>query len=59
MTNLKLKQLEMQKKKAEAVIAELEFKIEERREDIKRMEEHINQQEKLLQEIQTELGGAK
>lgn len=53
--------LENKKKKVQllqitAAIAELEYKIEERKEDIKRMEDHIILQQKKQSEIKKELG---
>jgi len=47
MTDLEKKKLEVQLKRIDVTIAELELKIDERKEDIKRIEEHI-----LLQKIQ-------
>lgn len=41
--------------KAQAAIAELEYKIMERHEDIKRMEDHIGLQLKLISEKESEL----
>ena len=51
MDNLEKKKLEVQLKRIDATIAELELKIDERNEDIKRIEEHITLQRKL--EIET------
>jgi len=51
MDNLEKKKLEVQLKRIDATIAELELKIDERNEDIKRIEEHIALQRKL--EIET------
>ena len=49
------KKLEVQLKRIDATIAELELKIDERKEDIKRIEEHIELQRKLEQEIKEKL----
>lgn len=48
MSELEIKRLHMQVKKADAVIAELELKIEERNEDIQRMKDHIEVQKKIM-----------
>ena len=48
MSELEIKRLRMQIKKADAAIAELELKIEERREDIQRMEDNIVLQKKVM-----------
>lgn len=45
----------MQVKKADAAIAELEMKIEERREDIQRMVDHIEVQKKIMVDSAAEL----
>ena len=55
MTLLEKKKQEVKVKKAEAAIAELECKIQERLEDINRMEEHIKLQKDILNEIENEL----
>ena len=55
MSTLKKKELEMRVKKAEAAIAELEFKIEEKLNDIKRMEDHIGLQKELVESSKEEL----
>lgn len=47
--------LEMQIKKAEAAQAELRFKIGERDRDIKRMKDHIAQQEEIKAELSQKL----
>lgn len=46
---------EVELKKIEAAVAELEYKIEERKEDMQRMQEHIDLQIKRKQEIIQEL----
>ena len=56
MERLERKKLEMQLKQVEAKVAELDFKIEERKEDIKRIENHIVQQKEREQEIKEQLG---
>jgi len=55
MTVLERKKLELQLKKADTAIAELDYKIEERKEDIKRMEDHILLQKTLEQDIKEKL----
>jgi hypothetical protein len=50
MSNLEMKRLEMQVKKADAVVAELEYKIQERLDDIQRMKDHIQLQLNLKDE---------
>lgn len=55
MSDLEAKKLEMRKKKAEAAIAELEYKIAERQEDIKRIQDHIALQKQQLVEVGLEL----
>jgi len=52
---LEEKKKKLQIKKIDTAIAELEYKIEERLEDIKRMEEHIILQRKLEEEVKQEL----
>ena len=49
------KKLEVQLKRIDATIAELELKIDERKEDIKRIEEHIVLQKQLENEIKEKL----
>jgi hypothetical protein len=56
MTDLEKKKLHMQLKRTDATIAELEYKIEERLEDIKRIKEHIELQKKSEQDIKEKLG---
>lgn len=56
MQRLERKKLELQLMKVNTAIAELEYKIEERNEDIKRMEEHIVLQKEQEQKIKEELG---
>jgi SMC interacting uncharacterized protein involved in chromosome segregation len=60
MSNLKKKKLELDLMKVAAAKAELEYKIEERLEDIQRMKDHIKLQEdreiELIKELE-ELNG--
>lgn len=49
--NLEKKKKEMELKRIEAAIAELEYKILERMEDIKRIEAHIELQKERKQEL--------
>lgn len=53
--SLEQKKLEVQLKRIEATIAELELKIDERKEDIKRIEEHIVLQKELEIEVKEKL----
>lgn len=55
MSKLKVKKIELDLMKVAAAKAELEYKIEERLEDIRRMEEHIKLQEIREKELQDEL----
>lgn len=55
MSTLEKKKLNLQLKKADTAIAELEYKIEERLEDIERMKDHIELQRKLEQDIKKQL----
>lgn len=55
MNELDKMKCKMQIKKAEASIAELEFKIVERLQDIERMKEHIKLQEEIKKEAQKKL----
>lgn len=55
MDNFKRKELEVRRKKAEASIAELEFKILEREQDIQRIRDHIKLQEQVLLDVEKEL----
>lgn len=57
MDQLEKKKLEVQLKRIDATIAELELKIDERKEDIKRIEEHIVLQRKLETEATEKLKG--
>lgn len=57
MTDLDKKKLEVRIKKAEAAMADLELRIQERLEDIKRMEEHIQLQKDSINECKRELEG--
>lgn len=57
MDAMERKKLEVQLKRIDATKAELELKIDERKEDIKRIEEHIELQNKLEQEIKEKLKG--
>lgn len=52
--NLEQKKKEMTLKKIDAAIAELEFKILERMEDIKRIEEHIELQKQRKKELENQ-----
>lgn len=49
--DIKEKKKEMELKKVDAAISELEYKILERMEDIKRIEDHIELQKKRKEEI--------
>lgn len=55
MSNLQKKKIEMDLLKIAASKAELEYKIEERLEDIKRMQDHIKLQEDRETELNEEL----
>ena len=55
MSNLKKKKLELDIMKVAAAKAELEYKIEERLEDIQRMKDHILLQETREKELKEEL----
>jgi peptidoglycan hydrolase CwlO-like protein len=55
MSDLERKKLEVQLKRIDATIAELEFKIDERKEDIRRIEEHILLQKEQETEIKQKL----
>jgi len=55
MDELERKKLKVQLKRIDATIAELELKIHERNEDIKRIETHIELQRKLEQETNEKL----
>lgn len=57
MDSLEKKKLEVQLKRIDATIAELELKIDERKEDIKRIEDHIELQRKQETEINEKLKG--
>ena len=57
MSPLEEKELQMKIKKSEAVIAELEFKMEERKQDLARMEEHIALQRDNISKITKRLEG--
>lgn len=54
MNELDQKKKELQIIKANASIAELEYKILERYEDIKRMQNHIQKQNELINKLQGE-----
>ena len=54
MSDLKKKELTMRMRKAEAAIAELEYKIEERKADIQRMADHIELQKTQIEKAQEE-----
>lgn len=55
MDSLKVKEMELQVKRAEVSIAELEFKILEREQDIQRCRDHITLQQNLIKEISEKL----
>ena len=55
MSDIEILKLEMRKKKAEAAIAELLFKIAEREQDIQRIRDHILLQEEQLKEVNLKL----
>lgn len=55
MDSMERKKLEVQLKRIDATKAELDLKIDERKEDIKRIEEHIELQNKLENEIKEKL----
>lgn len=55
MDTLERKKLEVQLKRIDATIAELELKVDERKEDIKRIEDHIQLQKDLENEIKEKL----
>lgn len=52
---LEQKKKELSIIKAQAAIAELEYKILERHEDIKRMEDHIELQKKIIEDLKEDL----
>lgn len=52
--SLEKKKIQLNIAKAETGVLELEFKIEERKQDIKRMEEHIQLQLKRIEELKEE-----
>jgi len=54
-TNLEKKKLKMELLKVAAAIGELEYKVEERQEDIIRMENHINLQKERQKELEQQL----
>lgn len=56
MNALQKKELEVRKLKAQAAIAELEFKIIEREQDIQRIKDHIELQKKILVEVEQAQG---
>lgn len=58
MNNMELKRLTMELLKVQAAKAELEFKIEERRQEIIRIEEHISIQSKREIELKEQLNRA-
>ena len=53
--SIEAKRLKMDLLKAEAAKAELEFKIEERLVEIQRIKDHIELQEKRIQEVKAEM----
>lgn len=54
-SNLEIKKLKMELLKVAAAKAELEYKIEERQEDIRRIEEHIKLQEEREKKLEVQL----
>lgn len=55
MSELEYKRLKMELLKASAAKAELEYKVEERRRDIARIENHIKLQEEREEQLQAEI----
>lgn len=55
MSALQLKKLQLNLMKCQTAKMELEFKVEERKEDIKRIEEHIQLQEDREAELKEEI----
>lgn len=55
MSNLERKKIELELMKLEAARAELEYKVLEREEDIKRIHEHIAIQNEKIKETQAKL----
>jgi hypothetical protein len=58
MTNMEIKRINMELLKVQAAKAELEYKIEERRQEILRIEEHILIQAKREKELKEQLSKA-
>lgn len=58
MNSLDRKKKEVDLKKIDAAVAELEYKIIEREEDIQRMKDHIDLQLERKKEIQKELANS-
>jgi hypothetical protein len=56
MTDLEKKKIAMQLKRVDATVAELEYKIEERKLDIERIREHISLQKEQEQKLKDQLG---
>lgn len=59
MTNLEIKRMELELVKVAAARAELEFKIEERLDDISRIKEHIRIQQEKEKELTKKIEEAK
>lgn len=57
MESMKAKELKVKRLKIEANIAELELKIDQEMENIKRIEDHIKIQQLELEKVQKELEG--
>lgn len=57
MTELELKKKQLQLMKAETAKTDLECRILEREEDIKRMKEHIKSQDEIINKCKGELNG--
>lgn len=58
MNELERKRLEVEMAKVQAVIIEMEFKIMEREDDIKRVKQNIEISYNRIQEIKTKLQGS-
>jgi chromosome segregation ATPase len=58
MTNMEIKRITMELLKVQAAKAELEYKIEERQQEILRIEDHIKVQAKREQELKEQLSKA-
>lgn len=57
MTDLDKMRIKLDIQKAETAKLELQFKIEQRKEDIDRMEKHIELQNNLIEELNQKLEG--